>query len=321
MSAIKLAATALSPAGAAARLSILIFHRVHAEPDPLFPGEMDARRFAELLRWLGNWFRVLPLDEAVRRLHAGELPARAAAITFDDGYADNCTVAMPLLQAAGMSATFFITTGFLEQGRMWNDTLIEAVRGSPLDTLDLRELAPAYADLAPLDLRGWEGRRAAVEALIGRTKYLPMAQRLELVEAVARASRAGLGPGPMMSHAQLRRMHAQGMGIGAHTVSHPILATLEPAQARDEIRRSKSELEALLDARVGLFAYTNGKPGADYRPEHVEMVREAGFDAAVSTVAGSAHRGSQRFELPRFTPWERGRGRVGLRLLANLRRG
>src|SRR5690606_20361508 len=66
----RLALAALSPGGAQGRLSILIFHRVLPVPDPLFPGEVDARRFDELLGWFRAWLNVLPLDEAVCRLKA-----------------------------------------------------------------------------------------------------------------------------------------------------------------------------------------------------------------------------------------------------------
>ena len=109
---IRTAAHLLSPGGARARLSVLIFHRVFAQPDPLAPSEPDLPRFEHLLRWVSRWFQVLPLDEAVARLAAGTLPPRAAAITFDDGYADNAEVALPALQRAGLPATFFIATGF-----------------------------------------------------------------------------------------------------------------------------------------------------------------------------------------------------------------
>src|ERR1035437_9290941 len=88
----------LSPARSKARLSVLIFHRVSLDPDPLFPDEMYAARFNEVCGWLGSWFNVLPLDQAVAHLNTGTLPARAACITFDDGYADNFHVAMPILQ-------------------------------------------------------------------------------------------------------------------------------------------------------------------------------------------------------------------------------
>jgi peptidoglycan/xylan/chitin deacetylase (PgdA/CDA1 family) len=118
----------LAPSGARGRLSILIFHRILAAPDALLPDELDAARFDAVCGWLRRWFNVLPLDEAVRQLAAGDLAARALSITFDDGYADNHNVALPILARHGMCATFFVATGFLDGGRMFNDTLIEAVR-------------------------------------------------------------------------------------------------------------------------------------------------------------------------------------------------
>ena len=124
---IRTAAHWLSPGGAQARLSILIFHRVLPGPDPLQPDVPEAQRFEQILRWVARWFQVLPLDEAVARLAARTLPARAVAITFDDGYADNATVALPVLKRVGFPATFFIATSFLDGGRMWNDTVIESV--------------------------------------------------------------------------------------------------------------------------------------------------------------------------------------------------
>ena len=75
----------VSPAGERARLSILIFHRVLAERDQLFPDEVDAGRFNCIIGWLKQWLTILPLDDALMRLRRGDLPARAAAITFDDG--------------------------------------------------------------------------------------------------------------------------------------------------------------------------------------------------------------------------------------------
>ena len=119
------------------KLSILIFHRVLPETDPLFPDEPDALRFDQVMGWVKTWFNVIPLDAAVDSLKARNLPARALAITFDDGYADNRTVALPILKRHGLSATFFIATGYLNGGRMWNDTIIEAIRGSKAKILEL----------------------------------------------------------------------------------------------------------------------------------------------------------------------------------------
>ena len=310
---------ALSPAAASARLTVLIFHRVTAQPDPLFPSEVDARRFDQLLGWLKRWFAVLPLDQAAQRLRAGTLPARAAAITFDDGYADNATVALPLLQRHGLASTFFIATGFIDGGRMWNDTVIEAIRRSAVPRLDLDGLGPAATlSLGQLAIGSAAQQRAAVDAVIGRIKYLPADERALVVAQIAERSRAALPDDLMMSSAQLKALRAGGMQLGAHTVTHPILASLDDAGAEREIAGSRRWLEQLLGEPISLFAYPNGKPGADYGERDAAIVRRLGFDAAVSTAPGAAGAGTDPFQLPRFTPWDRGRWRFGLRLARNL---
>lgn len=306
----------MSPAGAGARLSTLIFHRVLPAPDPLFPDETDARRFAEVCGWLKSWFNVLPLDQAVTRLKAGTLPARAASITFDDGYADNFEVATPILQRHGLTATFFIATGFLDGGRMWNDTIIETVRGGTSPLLDFSSLNLGRHPVATL-----AGKRAAITALIDQIKYRPVARRISITEQIARLAPVQLPQDLMMTSLQVKAMHQAGMQIGAHTVSHPILARLDKDQARQEISDSQIFLERLLGERVGLFAYPNGKPGEDYSSETVEVVRSLGFDAAVSTQWGASRLGDDPLQIRRFTPWDRTRLRFGVRMLRNLREG
>ena len=109
------------------------------------------------------------------------------------------------------------------------------------------------------------------------------------------------------------------MQIGAHTVSHPILAGVDIETARAEITRNREHLQQLTGSRIGLFAYPNGKPGTDYAGEHVSLVEELGFDAAVSTAWGAATAERDLVQIPRFTPWDRSRSRFGLRLMRNLR--
>jgi peptidoglycan/xylan/chitin deacetylase (PgdA/CDA1 family) len=123
----------------------------------------------------------------------------------------------------------------------------------------------------------------------------------------------------MMNSDDVKAMRRAGMQIGAHTTSHPILAVLDDGDAHAEIESSRRFLEKLLDERVGLFAYPNVKPVDDYTPRNVEMVRELGFDAAVSTQGGTTSCGDDLFQIRRFTPWDSGKTRFGARMLANLR--
>ncbi len=304
----------MSPAGTRARLSVLIFHRVLAKPDPLLPENMHVFRFNAICGWVAKWFNVLPLDVATAQLKTGTLPERAASITFDDGYADNFHVALPILRHHGLAATFFVATGFLDGGRMWNDSIVEAVRDCSAPALDLSSIGRGCHDLTSID-----DRRAAISVLINQIKYLPVGQRVEVTEDIGHLAQVQLPENLMMTSAEVNAMHKAGMQIGAHTISHPILARLTEDQANLEIKGSKTILEGLLGERVGLFAYPNGKRGEDYTERDVELVRNLGFDAAVSTEWGASDMDSDPFQIRRFTPWDTSRLRFGGRILSNLR--
>jgi peptidoglycan/xylan/chitin deacetylase (PgdA/CDA1 family) len=307
----------LAPAGKSDKLSIGLFHRVHANPDPLFPGDPDAKRFDELCGWLAAWYQVLLLDDAVHRLARGVLPARALAIRFDDGYADNHDLAVPILRKHGLCATFFIATGFLDGGRMWNDTAVEAVRQCGQASLALGDLG--LAGVSHLDLSSITARRQSLDRLLNATKYLPPDEREAIVGRGATSAGAQLPTDLMMRVEQVRAMADAGMQIGANTVSHPILACLTDVDARREIAQSKIDLEAILGRPVTLFAYPNGKPGQDYLPRDAALARDLGFTAAVSTAYGAAcHAEDRQFDLPRFTPWDRERWAFAARLARNL---
>jgi peptidoglycan/xylan/chitin deacetylase (PgdA/CDA1 family) len=289
---------------------------VHAKSDPLFPGEVDDAQFSDMCRWLKDWCNVLPLDVALDKLADGTLPARACAITFDDGYADNHDVALPILQKHGLAATFFIATGFLDGGRMWNDGVIEAVRRTALPMLHLASVIEGLSE--PLSLADWDQKRAAIYRILAHIKYLPLQERDAAVAALARYCAVALPDDLMMTSDQVRGLQRAGMQIGAHTVSHPILAKLDRDSMRREIAQGKERLESVINAPVTLFAYPNGKPDEDYNAVSVEVVKSLGFRAAVSTAWGVGCEGSDLFQIPRFTPWDRFPGKFGLRLGLNM---
>jgi peptidoglycan/xylan/chitin deacetylase (PgdA/CDA1 family) len=297
------------------RLTVLIFHRVLPARDELWPDEWDAAEFDRICSWMSQWARVLPLDEAMERLATGDLPPRAACLTFDDGYADNHLVARPILMKHGLCATFFVSTGFLDGGRMWNDTITETVRMSRRETLEFA--GPRLRSLSGMSLQTQAERRATLRQLIRAVKYLQPAERAEALDEllpVAGVQAHQLPTDLMMSSEQLRLLRSSGMQIGAHTVTHPILARLDDRRAEQEIADSREALQGLLGEKISLFAYPNGRPGEDYGARDVALVRRLGFRGAVSTAPGAARRTSDCYQLPRFTPWDRGRVKFGLRL-------
>lgn len=297
-----------------ARLLVLIYHRVLREPDPLRPGTVTVRDFEWQMATMASCFNVLPLQEARQRLSAGTLPARAAAVTFDDGYLDNLTEALPVLQRFSLPATVFVTTGTLGSC-MWNDAVIELVRQAPTSGLPA---GPAGLGTLPTtdDLQ----RRSSLHRLLDHLKTLPQARRDATVHELLESNGVTAPTGLMMTAEQVRALSAAGIDIGAHTVNHPILARTTRQEAEYEIAGSRETLEALTSSRVTTFAYPNGRPGADYTQEHVALVRKAGFQAAVSTARGANRRGQDPLQLRRFTPWDKTPARfVGRLLLSGMR--
>lgn len=307
------ALTALAaPAGERSRLSIFYFHRVPAQPDPLLPFEPDARLFDRMLGWIGAQFRVLDPLEACNRLFDGTLPSRPAVVTFDDGYRDNYTVALPILQRHGMKAAFFVATGFLEGGAMFNDRVIEAVRRCRHGSIRM----PGRDDTHGLGNDAQ--RRDAIDRLLGVIKHLPPDERTASVLELERQAGVGAPIGTMMQADDVAMLHRVGMRVGGHTRTHPILLKLDDSQAEREIAGGLQDLTSITGERPLLFAYPNGKPGGDFDERHVAMVERAGVRYAFTTLQGAAVRTTERLMLPRFTPWDRRRWRFGLRAWGNV---
>lgn len=305
--------SALSPAGAHSKLTILQFHRVPALVDPLSPSEMGQVQFERILDFFMSCTRILPLGEATRALARNTLPDRAVALTFDDGYAEWIDVISPVLRARNLPATFFVTTEQLTGATMWHERINAAVRALP----DLGATLPygfgSFSDLSQFNNR----IRLALE-LQERFKYVPLQERSIAIQALeAQATTVLERPNPF-DEASVRELHNQGFEIGGHTIHHPILNQSDDAEAMREIGGSKDRLEGIIGAPVTLFAYPNGRPLRDFSTRHVEMVKTCGYAGAVITGGGVAQAGTDPFQLPRFTPWGNDPTRMALQVARNL---
>jgi peptidoglycan/xylan/chitin deacetylase (PgdA/CDA1 family) len=303
--------------GGAPALSILIYHRVLPVPDPLRPGEIDAALFEAQTRFLSRHFTLMTVSEAAQALRDKRLPRRAACITFDDGYADNLTVAHPILARHQAKATVFVATGYLNGGRMFSDTVIEFVRRAHGPVLDLASIGMGRHPIST-----GEERLKAISALQVQLKYLAPAERDAQVARMLAAHPVGPLPEDLMlSDAQLRALADAGHEVGGHTVDHTVLTTLTPEAARHQVQAGRQALERLTGRPVRSFAYPNGRPVRDYDAGHAALLRELGFEAAVSTAAGVARPGADLFQLPRYTPWGRSITLFAARLMRNARMG
>lgn len=315
-SLLRLAGDAIARGQRQPSLCVVNYHRILARPDPLLDSEPDVAAFRWQMALLAECFHVMPLRAALAALDAGSLPPRTVCITFDDGYRSVHELALPVLEEFGLPATVFVTSGHVGKGSMWNDRIIKAVQALPAGALDLSDLGlPRYPLATDAD------RKRAAAGLTEASKYLPPPARAALVERLAELAGTGDAPGLMLTPEMVVDLDRRGVEIGAHTVTHPILTSLDDAAARAEIRNGKQELEALIGKPVRLFAYPNGKAGKDFDARHVAMVREAGFDAAFTTAVGAIGGMADRFQLPRSRPWDKRPLLFGLRLLQWLAQG
>jgi len=293
-------------------LAVVNYHRVLARPDAVLESEPDVTTFYWQMALLADCFNVMPLYDALRALDEGRLPPRTVCITFDDGYRSVHDLALPILREFKLPATVFVTSGYVgaNAGNMWNDRIIHAVQALPMETLDLTDLGlPCFPLTSP------QSRKQTIACLIETGKYLPPDAREALVERLDRMS--GIDHSALMlTPDMLTALDGNGIEIGAHTVSHPILTSLDDDSARFEIAAGKAQLEELIGKPVRLFAYPNGKVGKDFDARHVAMVRQAGFFAAFTTAVGAITSDQDRFQLPRSRPWDRIPFRFGLRLLS-----
>lgn len=313
---LRLAGNALAATVGQQRFCVINYHRVLERHDPMLPSEPDVATFRWQMQVLASCFNVLPLSHALALSKKGGLPPRAICITFDDGYRSIHDLALPVLKELRLPATVFVTSGHLGTNTMWNDRIIDAVQTLPSGELDLSSL-----DLGSYSLRTLDERRDALGVLTERSKYLPPAARNNLIEVLEAMVNDKLSPGSMLAPEMVVDLDDHGIEIGAHTVSHPILTSLDDADALLEIKASGEQLAAILGKPVTLFAYPNGKVGKDYDERHVEMVRSAGFSAAFTTAIGAVTREQDRYQLPRSRPWDQTPFMFGLRLLRWLAQG
>lgn len=300
---------------------VLMYHRIADEPcdpDRLCVSPANFAGHLASLRRLG--VRLSTAQGLAEQLAAGRAPPRTAVITFDDGYVDNLRAAKPLLDRYEAPATLFVTAGQIgARSEFWWDTLarICLTTAELPDVFDLTplgdgrrlEVGPA-TKLAPGDraaVQDWRlgmpprhPRHALHGKLYGYLSASDGAARAALCASLLR--QAGLPDQARDSHrcmseAELGEMAADGLvKIGAHTWSHPSLPSLSLAQQSDELVRSKRHLEALLGRPVTGCSHPHGR----YTPDTTQLVREAGYAYACTSVSKPARRGADPFEIPRM---------------------
>jgi glycosyltransferase involved in cell wall biosynthesis/peptidoglycan/xylan/chitin deacetylase (PgdA/CDA1 family) len=256
---------------------VLTYHRI-GDPRHGPPGIVSATRkaFERQMRWLAGTGRAVSLDDVLRTRDGGApLPRGAVLVTFDDAYRDFDEHAWPVLRRLGIPVALFVPTAYPgSPGRaFWWDRLfaaIDAARGTiatPLGSL------PLHA--------AWQ-RRRAYRALREHVKSLPHDAAMALVDELVNALAAPPARGAVLSWPALRRLAGEGVALGAHSRTHPLLSRVPEQRVATEIAGSVEDLHRETGGAPSAFAFPGGAvpPGAD------RVLRAAGIRLAFTTSAG-----------------------------------
>lgn len=270
-------------------LLVLTYHRVGDPAGQPYYGPVASATAGTLeaeLRALRRTHRVVSADEVVARADFGfRFDGPSALVTFDDGYRDNFEVALPVLKALGVPATFFLPTDFLRSPRLpWWDHVAYVVHKTTVPVLRLDWPEPVAIDLARTPRA--EAVARVVGAYLGHQVSDERRFRAELEDrAGVVADGAGVGRDLFVTWDQARALDAAGMSVGSHSVTHRNLARLGEDEQRSELVESKRILEAEMGREVTTLAYPYGWPGT-FDGVTRRLAREAGYRAAFSSLEG-----------------------------------
>ena len=307
-----------------------MYHRVDDPPWDPWGLAVPPARFREQIAALKKHRVLVSMEDLATGLATGALPPRAAALTFDDGYADNALLAKPILEELEAPATIFVTTGFVRSGqRYWWDRLAESVlAGTAAAEFECAGVQCAWPQQhrLPGDLARWrighpatDPRRLAYAALWRALQPMTEEEREAALMRVAKL----VGTAPPLAHDRLAGPMTPEMvkdacsdmiAIGVHGRSHVPLTALPVATRRAELEEARAEVAALTgrDPPDGL-AYPHGSHDEQTR----RLAAAAGYRWAVTS--RSARVDPRRYDLlalPRLDPGRRSAGALRLSLHA-----
>lgn len=277
-------------------LAIFAYHSIGGEG--LFHDNVISREaFDRQLSFISKKYTIIPLLEIVESLrHGKKLPRNCVALTFDDGYRDFLTNALPVLRAYNAPSTFFIPTDILYGKALFFDVLYTAVSRCSINYLAIEHEAKPLT----LPLNTEQNRNDATLRLALITRTMPPGDRDKFINKIL--EQTGV-PDLTTSQRYIFRQELLNLGadveIGSHSCGHYNLAWLSEEQLETELVKSKHNLEQASGKRIELFAYPFGKPWS-FNQRVQTAVRYAGYRGAVTTIPGLVVNNSDAYAISRY---------------------
>lgn len=266
------------------RILILCYHRIGIGGIPFY-SELSTQLFEAQMRFLRRNYQILSLADACRELKSPTNNAPGVVVTFDDGYRDLFTEAMPILGRYRIPATVYLTVGSIESRQVaWYDRVflgLKHAHGSRLEC-DLGGARPKRFELKDAG----ERFRAAVE-IISTLRSMPNERRCGLLADLEKQFQ--LPPAEladrMLTWEQIRSMRDEGVSFGCHTMTHPAASRLSMSGLQEELVQAKILMEKRIGRAVMDFSYPFGKP-EDCGTQPRSILTQAGYRSAVTTTSG-----------------------------------
>jgi len=285
------------------KIVILMYHGV-TERDINCWTQLAREEFENQIEFIGKRYRSISMTEAAGILRGDNRPIKyGAAVTFDDGFQNNLSVAYPILKKYSVPAIIFLTTSFMDKeprfaGFLWTDYILALFRGTELKGIDLSDL-----NLGRYDLGSMEKRHQAKEKICGTLKRVDFDEKNRIIGIIASRLRNRILEEDRQIFQSLdwnniSELSKKGLiDFGAHTVNHEILRYLPIELARKEMEESKKIIGQNIGREVSFFAYPNGTR-ADF-DNGIRNIAAENFNGAVTTIEGLNAVGDNMYELKR----------------------
>lgn len=294
------------------RFGVLMFHSF---------GEAERGNVEAFCEHITRYFEPVPLSKVAEAMDGkGDLPDNAVAVTVDDGYRNFLEHGHPVFRKHGIPTTLYVVSGFAD-GRLWlwTDRVAYALENSPVSSI--RTVVGGVTLNLPLGSA--QERAAGIEKLQDALMMVPNRERLRALETLESLCGIEIPPDPpaeraAMSWDELRAVSREGVEVGCHTETHPILSRVEdPDDLWRELSASKREIEEHVGLPVTHFCYPNGR-AIDIGEAAIRGVSEAGYASATTCTWGLNDATARRYEIRRLPFDRRTEFRYGVELLAGL---